>query len=111
MELSYHWVRLKTYIRFRVWKKHISTGRPTVRAQSCSVQMRYLGTSADFEWPVYARSIYTLVDALVEVSMAASGPEELRRRSPRVRVCIPALLLWEERQQEHTLMVRVSRFG
>src|SRR5262249_33443955 len=24
---------------------------------------------------------------------------------------IPALLLWEEKQQEHTLMVTVSRFG
>ncbi|HJY87339.1 MAG TPA: hypothetical protein VKE24_10930, partial [Candidatus Acidoferrales bacterium] len=47
--------------------------------------MRYLATRPDFEWPVYARSIYTLVDALVEVSMAASGPAELRRRSPRVR--------------------------
>ena len=43
--------------------------------------------------------------------MAVSGPAELRRRSPRVRVCIPALLLWEEKQQEHTLMVTVSRFG
>jgi len=73
--------------------------------------MRYLATRPDFEWPVYARSIYTLVDALVEVSMAASGPAELRRRSPRVRVCIPALLLWEEKQQENTLMVTVSRFG
>ncbi len=74
--------------------------------------MRYLATSADFEWPeVYARSIYTLADALVEVSMAVSGPAELQRRSLRVRVCIPALLLWEEKQQEHTLMVTVSGFG
>jgi|GEM_PF-7129486 len=74
--------------------------------------MRHLATSADFEWrEAHARSIYTLADALVEVSMAGSGPAELRRRSPRVRVCIPALLLWEEKHQEHTLMVTVSRFG
>jgi hypothetical protein len=74
--------------------------------------MRYLATNADFESrEVYARSIYTLADALVEVSMAVSAPAELRRRSPRVRVYIPALLLWEEKQQEHALMVTVSRFG
>ncbi len=74
--------------------------------------MRYLATSADFESrEVCARSIYTLADALVEVTMAISVPAELRRRSPRVRVCIPALLRWEEKHQEHTLMVTVSRFG
>jgi hypothetical protein len=73
--------------------------------------MRHLATSADFEWPVDARSIYTLADALVEVSTAVNEPAELRRRSPRVRVSIPALLLWEEKRLEHTLMVSVSRFG
>ncbi len=73
--------------------------------------MRYLVVSADSEWrQVYARSISTLADALVEVTMEV-GPAELRRRSPRVRVCIPALLFWEEKHQEHTLMVTVSRFG
>jgi len=73
--------------------------------------MRYLVASADSEWrQVYARSISTLAEALVEVTMAV-GPEETRRRSPRVRVCIPALLSWEEKHQEHTLMVTVSRFG
>lgn len=73
--------------------------------------LRYLATNTDLEsLEVCALSIYTLADALVELSWAA----ESRRRSPRVRVCIPVLLVWEEDQQEHqehTFTVTVSRFG
>ncbi len=76
--------------------------------------MRYLATNADFESrEVYALSIYTLADALVDLSAAGSAPE-LRRRSPRVRVCIPVLLAWEENQREHRedmFTVTVSQFG
>ncbi len=72
--------------------------------------MRHLATHEDFEsLAVYALSIYTLADALVELSAAGSTPVELRRRSPRKRVGIPVLLVWEHR--EHTFTVTVSRFG
>lgn len=77
--------------------------------------MRYLATGADFEsLEVYALSIYTLADALVELSAAGTAPAELRRRSPRARVRIPVVLVWEENQCQHcerTFTLSVSRFG
>ena len=77
--------------------------------------MRFLATNADFESrEVYALSIHTLADALAELGAAESAHAELRRRSPRVRVPILVLLVWEENQQEHrehTFTVTVSRFG